>query len=42
MLAKEEELEKVMERQLQAQQQLEEFEAKQQQVGISMMTLESA
>uniref|UniRef100_A0AAQ4R7N0 Myosin-9 n=1 Tax=Gasterosteus aculeatus aculeatus TaxID=481459 RepID=A0AAQ4R7N0_GASAC len=40
MLAKEEELEKVMERQLQAQQQLEEFEAKQQQLNAEKLALQ--
>ncbi|XP_037328239.1 myosin-9-like isoform X1 [Pungitius pungitius] len=40
MLAKEEELEKVMERQLQAQQQLQEFEAKQQQLNSEKLALQ--
>ncbi|KAM8879344.1 myosin-9-like isoform 1-T2 [Spinachia spinachia] len=40
MLAKEEELEKVMERQLQAQQQLQEFESKQQQLNAEKLALQ--
>lgn len=36
MLAKEEELVKVKERQLQAEEQLKEYESKQQQVGVSI------
>lgn len=36
MLAKEEELVKVKERQLQAEEQLKDYEAKQQQVGVSV------
>lgn len=42
LLAKEEELDKVKERLLQSQQQLQEFESKQQQVGVTMKTPEGA